>query len=129
MSELIEHKHDDNQNNLAVGCHLLGFLGVVVPIFGNILAPLVLWLLKRDGNPFVDEQGKEATNFQISFTLWYLIGGALIGLLWWTVIVPVLVGIMMLVLAVIWVVTMIIAAVRASNGRGYRYPFTLRIIS
>lgn len=129
MGELIEHQSDDNQNNLAVGCHLLGFLFFVLPGIGQILGPLALWLVKRDGNPFVDEQGKEALNFQISYTLWYVIGGALVGTLWWTLIVPIVVGIALFVLAIVWVVTMLIAAVRASNGEGYRYPFTLRLLT
>lgn len=129
MGELIEQQSDDNQNNLAVGCHLLGFLFFVLPGIGQILGPLALWLVKRDGNPFVDEQGKEALNFQISYTLWYVIGGALVGTLWWTLIVPIVVGIALFVLAIVWVVTMLIAAVRASNGEGYRYPFTLRLLT
>lgn len=129
MDELIEYESNDNQNNLSVGCHLLGFLGFVFPIVGNIVAPLVLWLVKRDGNPFVDEQGKEAVNFQISYSLWYVIGGALITALFWTLVVPIVVGIAMAVLAILWVVTMIIAAVRASRGEGYRYPFTLRLLT
>lgn len=129
MGELIEHQADDNQNNLAVGCHLLGFLFFVFPGIGQILGPLALWLVKRNGNPFVDEQGKEAINFQISYTLWYVIGGALIGTLWWTLIVPLVVGLAMAVLAVVWVVAMVIAAMRASDGEGYRYPFTLRLLT
>lgn len=115
------------QRNVAVGCHLLGFLGFVLP-FGHILGPLVLWLLRRDGNPFVDDQGKEAVNFQISFTLWGIIGGALFVVLVWTVIVPVLVLIAWLVLAIVWLVTMIRAAIKASGGQAYRYPWTLRLL-
>lgn len=131
MTELTETTPagDPDQNNLAVGCHLLGFLIFVIPGVGHILGPLVLWLLKRDGHPFVDDQGKEALNFQISFTLWTLIGGALATVLLWTVIVPVLVGVALLVLGIVWIVTMILAALRASNGRAYRYPLTLRLIS
>lgn len=129
MGEPIEHNADANQNNLAVGCHLLGFLIFVIPGVGHILGPLVLWLLKRHGNPFVDDQGKEALNFQISFTLWTVIGGALATVLLWTVIVPVLVGLALLVLTIIWTVAMILAALRASNGHAYRYPLTLRLIS
>lgn len=130
MNELrpIDPATDGNQNNLAVGCHLLGFVGLVVP-FGHILGPLFLWLIQRDGKPFFDDQGKEAVNFQISFTLWGIIGGALFVLLIWTVIVPIVIGIAFLVLAIVWVVTMILAAMRASRGQPYRYPWTLRLIS
>lgn len=119
---------DASQTNVAVGCHLLGFLGFVIP-FGHILGPLVLWLLKRDGNPFIDDQGKEALNFQISFTLWGIIGAAIMTVLVWTVIVPILVGIALVALAIVWVVSMILAAMGASRGESYRYIWTLRLIS
>lgn len=111
---------DDNQRNLAVGCHLLGFIGLVLP-FGNILGPLVLWLVKREGNPFVDDQGKEALNFQITFTLAVLVSCALM---------VVLIGFLLLAaLAVYWFIVVIVAAVRASHGEAYRYPLTLRLLS
>ncbi|MDN5862008.1 MAG: DUF4870 domain-containing protein [Salinisphaera sp.] len=130
MKELREYNSPDqaNQNNVAVGCHLLGFLGLVVP-FGHILGPLFLWLIQREGRPFVDDQGREAVNFQISFTLWAIIGGALFFLLIWTVIVPILVFIGFIVLGIVWLVCTILAAVRASRGDAYRYPWTLRLLS
>lgn len=133
MDELIESnkakRTDDNENNLAVGCHLLGFLIFVIPGVGHILGPLILWLAKREGNPFVDQQGKEAVNFQVSFTLWYLIAAGVATVLFWTLVVPILMGIVLLVLAVVWLVAMILAAVSASKGRAYRYPLTLRLIT
>lgn len=127
-TELTSHNPDANQRNVALACHLLGFIGFVFP-FGHILGPLVLWLVKRDGQPFIDDHGKEALNFQISFTLWFTLGGVIAVLLIWTVVVPVLIGIGMFVLALVWLVTLITAAVRASNGETYRYPFTLRLVA
>lgn len=129
MSELIEPNSGNNQNNLAAGCHLLGFLIFVIPGIGQILGPLALWALKREGHPFVDEHGKEALNFQISFTLWYLIGSALIAVLFWTLVVPVVVGLALVVLSAIWIVTMILAASYACHGQSFRYPLTWRLIS
>lgn len=112
---------DETQRNLAVGCHLLGFLGLVIPPVGNILGPLVLWLLKREGRPFVDDQGREAVNFQISMTLAALVSAAL------TVI---LIGFVLLfALGVYWLVMTIVAAMHASRGEAYRYPWTLRLIT
>ena len=52
----------------AMLCHFAAFFGLVFP-FGNLLGPLVVWQIKRDLDPFVDAQGKEAVNFQISVTL------------------------------------------------------------
>lgn len=111
---------DENQRNLAVGCHLLGFLGLVMPL-GNVLGPLVLWLLKREGNPFLDDQGREAVNFQITMLLAALVSAALMA---------VVIGfVLIVVLAIYWFVMTIVAAVHASRGEAYRYPWTLRLLS
>lgn len=129
MAELIEHNTGTNQHNVAVGCHLLGFLIFVIPGVGHILGPLALWLLKRDGNPFVDDQGKEALNFQISYTFWALVALALAFTLFWTVVVPLLAVVALVVLAVVWFVAMLVAAARAGRGHAFRYPLTLRLIA
>jgi uncharacterized Tic20 family protein len=88
--------------------------------FGNILGPLVVWLIKRHDSPYIDYHGKEALNFQISLTL-YLIASA--------VLIIVLVGILLIiVVGVAGIVLTIIAAVRASEGEEYRYPMTIRLV-
>ena len=58
----------------AMFCHLAGLVGYLIPLIGNIVAPLIIWQIKKDELPFVDEQGKEAVNFQISMSLYALIG-------------------------------------------------------
>lgn len=88
--------------------------------FGNILGPLVVWLIKRHDSPYIDYHGKEALNFQISLIL-YLIASA--------VLIIVLVGILLIiVVGVAGIVLTIIAAVRASEGEEYRYPMTIRLV-
>lgn len=52
--------------------HLAAFGSLVVPL-GNILGPLVVWLIKKRDHPFIDQQGKESLNFQLSMTLYTLI--------------------------------------------------------
>ena len=47
-------------------CHISTFCGMIIP-FGNILAPLIIWLIKKEELPFVSDQGKEVLNFQISY--------------------------------------------------------------
>ena len=99
--------------------HLSALSGFVVP-FGNILGPLVVWLAKRDGSAFVDDQGKEALNFQITVMIAAVVSGIL---------VLVLVGILMLVVVgVAWLVLSIVAGVKANEGQRYRYPLTLRLV-
>ena len=101
-------------------CHLSAFAGLFVPL-GNIWGPLIFWLIKKDEFPEVDLHGKESLNFQISLTIYmvvaFFLSFLLIGL-------PILLG-----LAIMWIVVVIIASVRANAGELYRYPLTIRFIS
>ncbi|HEX2865771.1 MAG TPA: DUF4870 domain-containing protein [Ignavibacteriales bacterium] len=100
-------------------CHLSALLMFVIP-FGNIIGPLVVWLLKKDTAPFVNDQGRESLNFQISMTIYIFI--ALILML-------LVVGIMLLILlGIAELVLIIVASVQANDGKSYRYPFTMRFI-
>lgn len=101
----------------AMFCHFAAFLGVVLP-FGNLLGPLILWQVKKDVDPFIDQQGKEALNFQITVTLAGLLCMLLMLVLIGFVLLP-LVGLVALVLT-------IIAGIKANEGQAYRYPFTWR---
>ena len=76
----------------AMLCHYAAFLGFVVPFIGNVIGPLVVWQFKREDDPFIDSQGKEALNFQLTVTLlhmicwllvWVLIGFPLMLLVAW----------------------------------------------
>ncbi|MBD2428075.1 DUF4870 domain-containing protein [Phormidium sp. FACHB-1136] len=99
--------------------HISAFAGLVFP-FGSVLGPLLIWLVKREEMPFVDDQGKEALNFNISMTLYMVVS---------ILMIVVLVGFLMIgVLALIWAVLVILAAVRSNEGIPYRYPLTIRFI-
>src|SRR5262245_39042410 len=56
----------------AMFCHFAAFFGLVFP-FGNLLGPLIVWQVRRESDPYIDQQGKEAVNFQITVTLAMLI--------------------------------------------------------
>ena len=103
----------------ALVAHLSAFAGHVFP-FAHIIAPLVVWLMKRETSAFVDEQGKEAVNAQITFTIYAFVAGVLCF---------VLIGIpLLLALYVANVIFVIVAAMRANEGRSYRYPYILRLV-
>ena len=88
--------------------------------FGNILAPLIIWLIKKEEMSFVEDQAKEVLNFQISMTI-YLIGSIIL--------IIVLIGIPILIGLVIFnVIITIIAGIKANDGKSYRYPINLRLI-
>ncbi|GBF35588.1 hypothetical protein DCCM_4717 [Desulfocucumis palustris] len=108
------------EKNWAIFCHLGGFAGYIIP-FGNIIVPLVLWLIKRDESPFVNQHGKEALNFNISFIIYAFISGLLC---------LILIGFALLaVLVILQIVFIINASMCASRGEYYHYPLTIRLIS
>lgn len=114
----------------ALFAHLSALLGCIVTGhwfgWGCFLGPLVIWLLKKDSMPFVNDQGKEALNFNITIAI---VGLALLLLTLMTLGLGVLLAIPIgVVVGVAWLVFTIIAAIRANEGVRYRYPFTLRLI-
>ncbi|RQD77050.1 MAG: DUF4870 domain-containing protein [Candidatus Syntrophonatronum acetioxidans] len=101
-------------------CHLTGLALLLGIPFGNILGPLVVWLLKKEEHPFIDEQGKESLNFQISISIYFIIAAIL---------VVIVVGLLILIpLFIAYLVLVIIASIKASNGESYRYPLTIKFI-
>jgi uncharacterized Tic20 family protein len=103
----------------AMFCHVAAFAGLVFP-FGDLIAPLIIWLMKKDGSPYVDLHGREVMNFHISMYIWAFVS---------VILCLVLVGFVMLLgLMVLGVVCPIVGAVRASEGREYRYPLTIRFL-
>lgn len=104
----------------AMFCHLAGLAGLVVPVIGCVIGPLVLWQIKKEEFPFVDDQGKEAVNFQISMLI-YGIASTVLVLCGIGVILAPIVGI-------VDIIFLLIAAVKANNGEHYRYPLSIRFI-
>ena len=91
---------------------------------GHLVGPLVIWLAKRSGNPFIDDQGREALNFQITWTIMMVAN----CILFITIIGAVIAVPLFYVLPVYHVVCMIMAAIKANDGVAFRYPLTLRLI-
>jgi len=106
----------------AMFCHLVGLaaFSTIIPIFGGAIGALIIWQIKKDDFPFVDEQGKEAVNFQISM----LIYGVVALLLCFACVGFVLAPAVM----IFDIVFLLIAAVKANNGFHYRYPLCIRFI-
>lgn len=101
----------------AMFCHFAAFLCFIFP-FGNLIGPLIVWQIKRESDPFIDRQGKEAMNFQITVTLAILVSCLLM---------LVVIGFFLLGLVSIGALVLtIIAGIKANEGQEYRYPFTWR---
>lgn len=109
-----------DEKNMAMLGHLSALSGFIIP-FANIVAPLVVWQLKKDTMPFAAEQAKEALNFNITVSIAAVIAGVL---------TLVLIGLILLpIIGIAWLVFTIIAGIAASKGENYRYPFALRLVS
>ena len=105
----------NDERTLAVLAHILS----IVPGIG-IFGPLIIYLIRRDGPAFVTENAKESLNFQITIYICYVIGFILM-----------VVGIGFLIVGTLWFVNLVlvvVAAVRVSENKIYRYPFNLRLI-
>ena len=104
----------------ATFCHLSSLVAFIGIPFGNILGPLVIWLIKKNEMPLVNEEGRASLNFQISMTLYTIIAFILcfvaVGFL---LIFPIILANVVLV---------IIAAIKTSNGEKFQYPCTIVLI-
>jgi uncharacterized Tic20 family protein len=107
--------------NWGMLCHLAGLATYLGIPFGNIIAPLIIWLIKRNGDPFVMSEGRESLNFNISFTLYAVMAGFLCYVLIGFVLLP--------VVLVCHIVLAIRATLKANKGETVRYPFSLRFIN
>ncbi len=119
--EMVPTSSSESARSWCIGLHLSGLSGLILSFaLAHIVVPLVIWLVKRSDSPEIDATGKEVLNFQISYTIYF----ALSVMLW-----VILVGIpISIVIGIVWLVCIVIAAVKTSNGEPYSYPFTIRFL-
>ena len=108
----------------AMFAHLSAIIAALIGL--SFLGPLVIWLIKKDSSPFVDDQGKEALNFNIT------VGIAMLAL-WILTLVTFFFGgfltiPLMFVIGVAALVFVVIAAIKSNEGQAYRYPFAIRLV-
>jgi uncharacterized protein len=107
------------ERNWAMAAHLGSFVAAAVAM--AFLAPLAVMLMTRGRSEFVRRHAVESLNFQISTLIYAAVSVALIF---------VLIGILLLVLVgIVWVISVILGGVAASQGRDFRYPLNIRFIS
>jgi uncharacterized protein len=110
----------ENERTWGMLAHLSALAGLVLPLIGIVLGPLLVWLARRDESEFVAAHAKEALNFNISVLI-----GALACMLLMLVFIGFLLG---TALFIAWLVMTLVAAIKASEGHLYRYPFSLRLV-
>ena len=98
----------------------MGMLAHLLALPLGFVGPLIIWLMKKDEHPFVDDQGKEALNFQILLLICYIVSYILIMVVVGCITTP--------LLLIAHVVLCIMAAMAANKGEWYRYPFNMRLI-
>jgi uncharacterized Tic20 family protein len=104
-----------DERTLGILSHILA----IVPGIG-IFGPLVIWLIKKDDSQFVSENAKESLNFQITMIIAWIIA--------WLLAVVLIGFVLMGVLGILELILVIIATVKTSENKIYRYPFNLRLI-
>lgn len=113
MNDPVAQTPSNDDRNLAMLAHLLG-------IVSGFVGALIIWLIKKDQSAFIDEQGKEALNFQITILIGFVIAGVLTVILIGALLMP--------VLLIVNLVFCILAAVAVSKGEHYKYPFAIRLL-
>lgn len=112
--------------NWALGAHLTALAGAFTGGVATWAGPLVIWLLRRE-DPFANEHAREALNFNLTMLL-LGIAGVILAVVTLGVLLIVLIP-LGLVVAVLWLIWTIQAAMAASRGERYRYPVSIRLIS
>ena len=118
-----------NDKNYSSITHLSGFAGWFFP-FGNIIAPLILWIAKKNESTYIDVHGKAAVNFQLSLILYcFLLAILIIPVTILTLGLGLIAIIIGFIPAIILKIVLIISAsIKANNGEYYDYPFTIEFI-
>jgi len=108
-----------DEKTWAMFCHLSALAGFIIP-FGNLIGPLIMWQMKKNESAFIDDQGKEAMNFQITISI-----AAIVALLLMVVVIG---AFLLPVIGLAALILTVLAAIKANEGVTYRYPFALRFI-
>ena len=120
-----------DERQWAMFAHLSALLGGLVTSgwggsVGFFIGPLIIWLMKKDTMPFVDDQAKEALNFAITISI------ACVALVMLTILslgIGLLLTVpLMMAVGIAALVMIIIAAIKAHEGVAYRYPIALRLV-
>ena len=150
VADKIQLMKQNRTNTNAFLIHISAFAGLIFP-FGQIITPLIAWQTLKDRSPFLDAHGKEAINFNISYTLYVFIltvfvGGLVMGnffrnlnglkdfdtikfnLDFQNIFGFLSVGSIAGIIYLIGIALIIIASLKAKEGESYAYPFTIKFI-
>ncbi len=109
-------------------CHLSALSGLFVPLFGNLLGPLLVWQIKKNEVPSVEAHGKAALNFQITVMIAAVAGLMATFLLSFVFCIGYLLLPLVGAVGLCGLIFPIIAGIKANEGKDYRYPYSLELI-
>jgi uncharacterized protein len=109
-----------DERNWALAAHL-GSFATGFFLWLPFLFPLIVMLVKGPQSPYIRRHAVESLNFQINAFAWFIVNGILFFVLIGWVTLP--------LFALYWVIMVIVASVKTSNGEDFRYPLTLRLVS
>lgn len=109
----------ETERNWSMLCHLSAFAGFFFP-FGGIIGPLICWLTRKDESEWVNLNGRNALNFQLSMLLYMVLAVPLVFIV---IGIPILA-----ILSVLKVVCIILASVKAPKGELFKYPLSIPFI-
>ncbi|MEB3226311.1 MAG: DUF4870 domain-containing protein [Synechococcus sp.] len=149
----------EQERNWVIACHLSSLAWIPLILLGigaipcvNVIAPAVIWCLKKDESKLIDAHGRESVNFQISMTIYGIAAGILlvilsfIGVIFilgigviennpFTAFFAVMTGfgflvamLLLVAIAIFQIAVVILAATKVKEGQMYRYPFNLRLL-
>lgn len=124
--------HDDEEERLfRFFIHFSALSAYVLFPLGHVIFPGILWAYKHREYPGLDEPGRQALNFNLSFTFYLFVAGmiALIGMeMEGTLGLKIVGALMFFSLVTIHVSQILLAAFRAYNGEHFHYPFAIRFL-
>jgi len=95
----------------------MAVLSHILTLVAPILAPLIIYLVKKNESKFVEWHARESLNFQITV--------AIVIIILFITIIGILIA---WIIGIIALALVIIATIRASEGKLYKYPFSIRLI-
>jgi uncharacterized protein len=106
--------------------HLSALAGFIIP-FGNILGPLIIWQLKKNEIPSVNQHGKDAVNFQITASL-ILLGASLVAIILSFLLIGFLLFPIIALAGLAAIGLSVYAGIQANNGVSFHYPLSFNLI-
>ncbi|ALM57749.1 MULTISPECIES: DUF4870 domain-containing protein [Staphylococcus] len=120
----MDEQYNTNQSSTVINQEpssddrLMGTLIYVLSFFTSLIAPLIIWLIKREDSPFIDKTGKNYFNFLLSYMIWLIVASIAMFIIIGFILFP--------IIAILNFIFTIVAAVKAYNGEDYLPPLSIR---